>query len=183
MAREHAFRTKIFSIQGNLTAPQVLERLKRITAGEFHDAAKSPEYKYYGSVTGTVFHLCNKKYGPHSSGPWIKGEINNLDGKVVITVAGDVQEQTELVKRFLFPFFIAFGLLVGAVGMTMPEYRQIYLWAGAVLLACPFAYVTIARHLLSSMLRDEVRQFEKVVRGWQVTFKQPRRQEMALAKS
>ncbi|MBI2860556.1 MAG: hypothetical protein HYX91_03495 [Chloroflexi bacterium] len=157
--------SQLFSIQTHLTAPDVLDRIERVTASEFQEATRSPEYKYYGTITGTAFHLCNKKYGPYSSGPWIKGEVSQSGGRAVVTIETEIEEQLEMVTKILYPVLIAFGLLVMVVGLTTPEHRQIYAAVAAALIASPFVFVAVARHFLKSMQGDEVKQFGKLLSG------------------
>ena len=166
-------RTNTFSIQTNLSVTQVLETLKRATAKEFHDAVRSPEYQYYGTVTDSMFYICNKKYGPYSSGPWIKGEVSKSGDKVVVNIEADIEEQMELTTKFLSPFFIAFGLLAMVGAVMMPESRQVYAAVAAGLFISPVAIIAIARRLLKSMQWDEVSLFERLVSGWRTEYPTP----------
>lgn len=151
------------SIQTNLTAEQLLDKLNRITTEEFYDAIKSPEYKYYGKISGSGFDIRNKKFSPHSSGPYIKGEVGKTDNKVVLTIEVDIEEQMEIIRKMMYPYFIFIGLLIMAIGAAIEETRSINIAVGALIIASPFLYVAIIRRLLKSMQKEEVKQFSAIV--------------------
>ncbi|MBI2850439.1 MAG: hypothetical protein HYX80_05280 [Chloroflexi bacterium] len=173
MRAENISRNQVLQIRTNMTAAQVLGKLKRISTEEFYDAKNNPEYTYYGTITNKMFHLCNKKYGPYSSGPWIKGEVSESDNKTIVNLEADIEEQMDLSTKILYPVFIVFGVLAMAAGLMVPENRQMYAFVAVGLFVSPFAYNIVARRLLKSMQRDEVKQFEKLIGGWQVKYSSP----------
>ena len=154
---------QILSIPTDLTAKQLLGKLDRITTEEFHDAIKSPEYKYYGKISGSEFDIRNKKYGPYSNGPGVKGKISEQDNIVTIIIKIDIDEQMAVIKKMMFPYFIFLGLFIMAVGAFMDETRLITLAVGAFMLASPFLQVAIIKRLLKSMQKEELNQFVSVI--------------------
>ncbi len=154
---------QILSIPTELTAEQLLGKIDRITAEEFQDAIKSPEYKYYGKISGNEFDIRNKKYGPYSNGPGVKGKISEQDNIVTIIIKIDIDEQIAITKKMSFPYFIFLGLFIMAVGVFMDETRLITLAVGAFMIAFPFFQVVIIKQLLKSMQKEELNQFVSIL--------------------
>ena len=153
------------SIQADLTTKQFLHKLSNITTKEFYSTVKSPEYKYYGKISTTEFDICNKKYGSHSTGPWIKGNISETNNKATIIIEVDIEEQMELIKKMMYPFFITFGLFIMIIAAITEEAQLNNLIIGMCIIVCPFLYVPIIRQLLKSMQKDELKQFSTIVGG------------------
>ncbi|NUM50683.1 MAG: hypothetical protein HUU48_06155 [Flavobacteriales bacterium] len=150
---------QIISIPADLTAKQLLDRLDRITTEEFHDAIKNSEYKYYGNISGSEFDIRNKKYGPYSNGPYVKGQITEQDNIVTIMIKIDIDEQMSTIKKMSYPYFIFLGLLIMAAGVFMNETRLITLAVGAFMLVFPFLQAIAIKQMLKSMQKDEVKYF------------------------
>lgn len=151
------------SIQTDMSADQLLCKLNSITTEEFHDAVKSPAYIYYGKISAREFDIRNKKFSPYSTGPGIKGEIVTTNDRTVVIIKVGIEEQMEIVKKMMFPYFIFFGLLIALFGLTMEETRYIALSVGAFVAASPFLYTAIIRRLLQSMQREEMHQFTSLI--------------------
>lgn len=156
-------KSQTLGIQTELTAELLLSKLSSITTEEFHDAIKNPEYKYYGKITGSEFDIRNRKYGPHSTGPGIKGKISEKDNIITVIIEIDIEEQMEIVKKMMYPYFIFLGSLIMAIGLFMEETRSITLAVGAFMIVSPFLLVAIIKRLLKSMQQDEMKQFSAIV--------------------
>ncbi len=150
-------------IQTDLTNEQFLGKLNRITTEEFYDAIKSPEYLYYGKISGSEFDIRNRNYGPHSTGPCIKGKISETNSKVTVTVEINIEEQMEIVKKMIYPYFIFLGLLIITIGAFMGDTQLITIAVGAFLIVSTFPYVAIIKLLLKSMQKGEMKQFSAIL--------------------
>lgn len=153
------------SIQTDLTSKQFFHKLDNITTNEFYTTIKKPMYKYYGEVSDTEFDICKRKYGPHSTGSWIKGKISETDNKATIIIEEDIEEQMELIKKMMYPFFITFGLFIMIIAAITEEAQLNNLIIGICIIACPFLYVPIIKQLLKSMQKDELKQFSAIISG------------------
>lgn len=156
-------KSQTISIPTNFTSEKLLGKLNRITAEEFHDAVKSPDYKYYGNISGNEFDIRNVKYGPHSNGPWIKGKVSEGANKVTVIIEVDIEEQIEILKKMMYPYFIFLGLLIMAIGTFIDEARLIIIAVGAFMMVLPFFQVVIIKRLLKSMQKEEMKQFTAIV--------------------
>lgn len=154
---------QILSIQSDLTAKELMDKLDRITTEEFHDAVRSPEYKYYGKISGSEFDIRNKKYGPYSNGPGVSGKISEQDNLVLINIKIDIEEEIEVIKKMIFSYSVFFGLFIIGAGACLEETRLIAITVGALMLASPFIQMAIIKRLLKSMQKEELDQFMSVI--------------------
>lgn len=153
--------TQILTIQTQYTAQQLLTKLSSITALEFHDAVNSPAYKYYGTVSGNEFDIRNKKYGPYSTGPGIKGTIGEMENNITVIIKTDTDEQMSIIKKMSYPYFIFLGLFIAATGAALQEIRLVTLAVGAFMIFFPFLQAAVIKRMLKSMQKDEVKQFSE----------------------
>lgn len=155
--------SQAISIRTELTVEQLLCRLNSITADEFHDAVKNPACIYYGKISGCEFDIRHKKYSPHSNSPGLKGKVIMADNRTLLIVKVGIQEQLAMIKRMIFPYFIFFGLLIGAVSVLLDETRLIGPAVGGFVIVIPFLQIQFIKRTLVSMQKEEMQEFTSLM--------------------
>lgn len=149
---------KTFQAQSKLSVSELYNKLNQVIAEDFDDTKSSRKYQYYGKINGKNFDICNIKYGPYSTAPYVEGVLEDkAEGGTLITFKIDIDEQKNYVNTIITLAIFVVG--IGATLFTIMGQgdKLMIITLAAVMIIFPLLYAAFVKMLLKSTQKDELK--------------------------
>lgn len=149
---------KTFHAQSSLSASELFNKLSQITTAEFDTAKSSQKYQYYGEINDTKFNICNIKYGPHSSGPYVQGEVAvKPEGGTIMNFKIDIDEHKSYVNTIVALAILVVGISASLFTIMGQQDKFTIISLATVLMTFPLLYAVLIKMLLKSTQKEELK--------------------------
>lgn len=160
--------SKIISIETPLSPKDLTEKLREITITDFTRLHNSPPAVYYGEVKSHAFNIQNVQYGPMSSVPAIKGEIQEGVNKTIVSVNMDIHSQYKITRNMYYSTLFPIGLIVLLLSVLVlggTDYQvHGFIFSGSFI-GCALLGAVLTKSSLISTKRREIKNFSAQIDG------------------
>lgn len=160
--------TDLISIETPNALQEVIDKIRSITSPDISHAWKNPQCAYYGEVTQHSFNIKNVRYGPMSSAPNIKGEIQEQANRTIVKLDMDIKSNYTMLRNMYYSTLLPIGILVLLATLFVlgdTEYwLQGYIFSGAFI-AFPFLVTWIEKSSLVNMRKKESKNLASRIGG------------------
>jgi hypothetical protein len=160
--------TQSISIETPNALQEVINIIRSITSPDISHAWKNPQSVYYGEVAQKDFDIKNVRYGPMSSAPNIRGEVQEQANGTIVKLDIDIKSHYTIVRTMYYSTMIPIGLLILMASIFVlgdTEYwLQGYIFSGAFI-AFGFILAEIEKLSLINMKKKELKNFSSRIGG------------------
>lgn len=149
---------KTFHAQSSLSVSELFNKLSQITTADFDTAKSSQKYHYYGEINDAKFNICNIKYGPHSSGPYVQGEVAvKPEGGTIMNFKIDIDEHKSYVNTIVALAILVVGISASLFTIMGQQDKFTIISLATVLMIFPLLYAVFIKMLLKSTQKEELK--------------------------
>lgn len=160
--------SKKINIETPLSPKDLTEKLRKITITDFTRLHNSPPAIYYGEVTSYTFNIQNVQFGPLSSVPAIRGEIQEGVNKTIVRVDMDIQSQYKITRNMYYSTLFPIGLIVLLLSVLVlggTDFQVHGFIFSCSFMACAVLGAVLTKSSLISTKRREIKKFSVRIDG------------------
>lgn len=161
-------KPKLITMETSLTPKELTEKLRSFTVTDFSQLHHSPHTAYYGEITSYTFDIMNVRYGPMSSFPPIRGEINEGVNKTIVNIKMDIQEHYKMSRTMYYTTLLPIGLIVMLLSFLMlggTEYQLHGFIFSSSFIICAVLVVFLTKLSLIRTKKRELNNFAAKING------------------
>jgi hypothetical protein len=151
-------KIELFKGQSDLSISELLDKLQEVTAEDFDSAKKSRKFQYYGKINGNTFDICSVKFGTHSIGPSIQGEIEEAPNKKTsLRLNVDIDEQKNYANTIITLAILVLGVSMSLFALLGKEDAAVLFSITGVMILFPLLYLMVIKLILRSTQQCELK--------------------------
>ncbi|NUM50684.1 MAG: hypothetical protein HUU48_06160 [Flavobacteriales bacterium] len=160
--------TEITTIETTLTPKELTEKLQSMTVTDFSQLQNPSPASYYGEITSYSFNIMNVRYGPMSSFPPIRGEIQEGVNKTIIKIKMDIEENYKISRTMYYTTLLPIGIIVMLLSFLVlggTEYQLQGFIFSSSFIVCAILVVFLTKSSLVSTKKRELNNFATKING------------------